>query len=94
MGKSIENGTSEVSHLRANNKEDTQGIKLPIPLESKEDIIKKLKGYNIAIYNEKIVAIDKSLKSLHKVLENLIPEGEICKIEYIEEGASIYGFNI
>ncbi len=62
-----------------------------MPVDSTADILSKIRGYTIAIYNGKIMAIEKSLKELHKKLENLMSKGGRCEIEYIEKGESIYG---
>lgn len=93
MGKTLENGLPKTSILNDKNEEEQIGIQLLIPLAYKEEVLERLRGYNIAIYGGKIIAIDKSLKQLHKTLETLIPKGERYEIEYIEEGASIYGFS-
>lgn len=68
----------------------TTKIRLPLPIARKEENINGLRGYNIAIFRYEIVAMDRSLRKLHEKLERLIPEGERCEIEYIEEGAHIY----
>jgi len=89
MGKILENGSVKSSF----NNDEPVSKQLPIPLAYREEFLEKLRGYNIAIYDGKIVALDKSLRQLYQTLKTLIPEGEKCEIEYIEEGASIYGFN-
>ena len=91
MGKTIEKDSENSSFLDNHKEEEGFNIQLPISLARKEDIIDKIRGYNIAIYHEEIIAIDKSLRQLHKAIESVIPKGDRCEIEYIEEGASIYG---
>jgi len=94
MGKTLEDDPPKTSHFHDKSEEEQLEIQLPLPLASKEEVLEGLRGYNIAIYDGEIIAMDKSLRRLHKTLENLIPKGERCEIEYIEEGASIYGFSL
>ena len=94
MGKILENDPSKSSFFNTKEEEDQDSIQLPIPLAFKGEFLEILRGYNIAIYEGKIVAFDKSLRQLHKTLKNLVPKGKRCEIEYIEEGASIYGFSL
>jgi len=91
MGKTLENESPKASLFADKGEGERFEIQLPLHLSSKEKYLDQLRGNNIAIYEEKIVAIDKSLKSLHKTLQKLIPKGKRCEIEYIEEGASVYG---
>ena len=92
MGKILENDSSKTNLFADKDEENKFGVQLPLPLSSKEKYLDQLRGNNIAIYEEEIVAIDKSLNSLYITLQKLIPKGKRCEIEYIEEGASIYGF--
>ncbi len=94
MGKTLESEPSKSSIFNDKTEEEQFNIQLPMPLSAKEEILERLRGYNIAIYDKRIVAVDKSLRKLRKTLETLIPKGERCEIEYIEEGASIYGFSV
>lgn len=91
MGKTVE---KDPSLLHDEKEERHLEIQLPSPLSKKEELLERLRGYNIAIYNEEIVAADKSLRQLHRALEKLIPKGKRCEIEYIEEGATIYGLTL
>ncbi|MFO8017461.1 MAG: hypothetical protein R6U96_02400 [Promethearchaeia archaeon] len=92
MGKILENGSSKTS-LPDDKKEELLNLQLPIHLDQKAKFIEQLRGHNIAIYDDQIIAIDKSLRQLYNTLKSLIPTGERCEIEYIEEGATVYGFN-
>ena len=94
MGKTLEKDSSKPSLFANKKTEELSEIQLPVPLPCKEEVLERLRGYNIAIYNEEIVAINKSLKQLHKTLEKIIPKGKRCVIEFIEEGAYIYGFTL
>ena len=94
MGKTLENDPPKTSHFLDKSEEELFEIQLPLPLTSKEEVLEGLRGYYLAIYDGEIIAMDKSLRKLYKTLENLIPKGKRCEIEYIEEGASIYGFSL
>jgi len=64
---------------------------LRIPLPTDEELQKRFGGSYIAIQDGNIIAIDQTLRGLHEKCKSIDSSGKGCHIEYIEEGASIYG---
>lgn len=68
-----------------------ENISLPANVPDEETLQRLFRGKNIAIFNDEIIAQDKSLETLHEKFRRIIPKGESCYIRYIDEGASVYG---
>lgn len=66
------------------------------PMKIPNDITmqKLFSGKFIAIYKNEIITIDSSLKELQVKCAKLIPEGEGCLIDFIEENVGIYGLKL
>lgn len=77
-----------------NTKSDNSNQNFPTPLEDEKILRKKYASQYIAIYQNQIIAVDPNLQELHKKITILLPNGEGCRIKYIEDGAFIYGISI
>jgi hypothetical protein len=66
---------------------------LPIPIPGDEEIQKRFAGRYIATRDGNIVAVDQTLRALHDKCKALAPAsaGQGCHIQYIEDGAAVYG---
>lgn len=80
---------NELSEIKELNNRD-------LPMKIPNDIIiqKLFAGMYIVIYKGEIIAADSSLKDLQEKCDRLIPEGNGYLIDYIEEGAGIYGLKV
>ncbi len=67
---------------------------IPIPIPDDEEVQKRFAGNYIATQDGKIVAVDRSLRGLHKKCKVLRPGDKGCHIEYIEDGVMVYGIGL
>lgn len=88
MGKIAEE--EQKDYLEAKNVED---FSFPMKIPDEIIIQKQFSGKFIAIHKGMIIAVDNSLKNLYKKCGELLPKGEGCLFDYIEESVGIYGFN-
>ena len=63
----------------------------PIPLINETELQKKYAGKYIAIEENQIFGVDKTIDGLKKQVKQYFQPGEHYQIKYIEDGISIYG---
>ena len=91
MGKTANNDIIKIDNKEEKERADSIEINLPIPLPSEEKLSQMFSGKFIGIVDQKIIAVDSSLRELQLKVREIIPEGKDCTVEYFEDEVSIYG---
>ena len=78
----------------ARHEQNTTDMILPIPIPGEEVVQERFAGNYIATQDGKIVAIDRSLRGLHEKCKAFASSGKGCHIEYVEDGATVYGLGV
>ena len=73
---------------------EIKGLTFPMKIPNDFTLQKLFMGKFIALYKGEIIAVNTTLKKLQETLDSLIPEGDGCLIDYIEEGAGLYGLKV
>ena len=71
--------------------EDISNLELPIPVPDESILQELFQGNHIAIVDGQIIAVDPSIRNIHKKIEDLISRKKICHIQWIDEEFAIYG---